>query len=166
MIFYMLDFILKATLVSFFPKVLIIAIVFIFLTGYIYGYSISFLFGIKRTFTIGFFVIMLTSILILISSTGFLFTAPCSFLMNSNVCPEDLPILTRLAFSLFLLLSHFFINFSLGHLGVLLGVISYFPSELFLNRYIKIKTMKKSVSEIENLEVLSTQITMGTRKLE
>lgn len=161
----MLDLIGKATFINYFPQPLVVAIIFIFFIGYIYGYSVSYLFGIKKTFTIGFFVVILTAILILISSFGYLFTVRCSFLLDSRLCPEELAIFMRFASILVLLLSHFFINIFIGHFGVILGVISYLPSEWFLKKYTGFSSIKKSVSESENIEALSTQLTMGTKKL-
>ena len=54
----------------------------------------------------------------------------------------------------------------MGHFGVILGVISYLPSEWFLGKYTGFSSMKKSVSEIEKIEALSTQLTLGTKKLD
>jgi hypothetical protein len=161
----MFDALGEATLITYYPPSFIMATVFIFFIGYFYGYAVSFIFGIKKTLTVGFFVVILSTILVLFSSVGFILTTPCSALDNSLLCSDYINIINRVSVITIILLSHLLMNIALGHIGVLCGIINFYPSEWFLKKYYKFNSLKKSAEELDQLTANEKQITMGSQSM-
>ncbi len=156
----------EATLISFYPFYFLTGTLLIFFIGFIYGYVVSFLFGIKKTLTVGFFVIVVSSIIILLFTGVYVSTSQCGDLSNPTVCKNSLGIITHMASMLMLVLSHLFVNLTIGHLGLILGISFYFPSEWYLKKFTKFSLPKDSVDELDKITSSKYEITIGRLPLQ
>lgn len=161
----MLTLISQASLISYFPILLLTATFFVFFIGFVYGYSVSFIFGLKKTLTIGFFVVILSTILVLLLSGTIILTAPCTTAGEISNCNDNGYTITHVLANLMMLSSHLFINLVIGHLGVGFGLIFYFPCEWIILKYTKITIPKKAVAEMEAIKQSQQTITTGFLKL-
>lgn len=157
----MTELIAKASLISFYPPILVASTLFIFFLGFMYGYGISFILDFRKTFSVGFFIVLLSSVIILSITGVHLVSVQCIGLDGSDLCKGTLGAIGPAASTLMLLLSNLVINLLTGYFGVFIGTFFYLPSNWFLKRFTKISSFKRSIAEYDIINSTSQEVTFG-----
>lgn len=138
------------------------ASIFILFSGFIYGYAVSFLFGIKKTLKISLLIEVLISTLFLFICAGYVFYTSCSENNTLNNCSDFSYFFLKVPSIITLLLFHLFFNILSGYIGVIVGICLYFPSGWFLNNYFAMSNLKTSTEEYEKINNGINNITTAT----
>lgn len=161
----MTNLISNASLISFYPPILIASTLFIFFLGFIYGYGISFIIEFKKVFSVGFFVVLLSSIIIFSITGAHLVSVQCKAPDGTNLCNGTLGTLGPAAATLMLLLSNLIINLFIGHVGLSIGLVFYMPSAWIIARFFDISSIKKTTSEYDIINSSANEVTFGIKSI-
>jgi hypothetical protein len=134
--------------------------VFMFFVSYLYGYGISFIFGTKKTFTISFFIVIITAILILMFTSSYVFYTQCFATPDSHCFALETAIGSFFAW-LTILTANFFINIIVGTAAVGIGILLYFPSEIIMEKYFGISFKSEEPQNYDYVPATTTGTKTG-----